>query len=167
MFTVRRGYRGSKMKIEPDQIALIYHVPGMFIFVLGVAPTQPRTEALTRSILNRYPGIAEREWTWKKGEGLSCGKDKVKFIRPPCTHSAHPDYPGIEPELPIKLAHKHGYKSNLNHEKNGVEIRFDGKIPSELSMCLKANGFRYSGKCKVWYSKQTSDSKLFARRLKG
>ena len=117
------------MKVEPDELALIYHAPGMFIFVLGIAPAQPRTQALTRSILNRYPGIAARKWTWKKGEGLSCNRDKIKFIRPPVTHSPHPDYPGIEPELPIKLAQEHGYKSVLNPFKNGVEITFNGPVP--------------------------------------
>ncbi len=154
------------MKIEPDQMALIYHAPGMFIFVLGIVPKQPRTQALTRSIVNRYPGIAARQWTWKKGEGLSCGRDKIKFIRPPVTHSPHPDYPGIEPKLPIKLAQDHGYKSTLNPFKNGVEITFNGPIPAELSEVLKANGFRYSGKMRLWYAKQTPDTKLFARRLR-
>jgi hypothetical protein len=155
------------MNISPDEQGIIYHAAGQFIFVLGIVPKQPRTEALCRSILNRYPEIATREWTWKKGEGLSNNRDKIKFVAPPVTHSPHPDYPGIEPVLPIKLAREHGYKSTLNPFKNGVEITFNGKVPKEITDCLKANGFRYSGKCKLWYSKQTSDSKLFARRLRG
>lgn len=155
------------MHIETDQIALLYHAAGQFIFVLGVAPKQPRTESLTRSILNRYPEIAAREWTWKKGEGLSYNRDKIKFVAPPVTHSPHPDYPGIEPALPVELAREHGYKSTLNPFKNGVEITFNGPVPSEITEVLKANGFRYSGKMKLWFAKQTSDTKLFARRLKG
>jgi hypothetical protein len=155
------------MKIDADQQAIIYHSLGMFISVLGIVPKQPRTQALCRSILNRYPGIADRSWTWKKGEGLFCGKDRIKFIPPPVTHALHPDYPGIEPKLPINLAMEHSYKYNLNPDKNGVEIRFDGAIPAEITDVLKAYGFRYSGKMKLWYAKQTPDTKLFARRLKG
>ena len=155
------------MKIDADQQAVIYHSPGMFIFVLGVVPKQPRTQALCRSILNRYSGIAERKWTWKKGEGLSCNKDRIKFLQPPVTHAFHPDYPGIEPKLPIKLAQEHGYRYNLNPAKNGVEIRFNGAVPQEITEVLKAYGFRYSGKCHLWYAKQTPDTKLFSRRMKG
>ena len=155
------------MKIDADQQAVIYHSPGMFIFVLGVVPKQPRTQALCRSILNRYPEIAERQWTWKKGEGLSAGRDKIKVVAPPVTHSPHPDYPGIEPILPRKLAREHGYKSTLNPFKNGVEITFKGKVPKEITDCLKANGFRYSGKMRLWFAKQTSDTMLFSRRMKG
>ena len=155
------------MKIESDQIALLIHCPGQYIFILGIVPKQPKTQALCRSILNRYPEIAEKEWTWLKADGLSHGRDKVKFIAPPVTHSPHPDYPGIEPELPIALAREFGYRTELNDVKNGVEIRFNGAVPHEVTECLKANGFRYSGKCRVWYTKQTPDSRLFARRMKG
>jgi hypothetical protein len=157
------------MNIEPNQMALIFFSPGSFIFVLGISPAQPRTQSLTRSILNRYPEIAGRDWTWKKGEGLSLSnsRDKVKFIMPPVTHSPHPDYPGVEPKLPIKLAIENGYRYVLNPFKNGVEIYFNGPVPSELTMVLKANGFRYSGKMKLWYSKQTANTMLFARRMKG
>jgi hypothetical protein len=155
------------MKIEPDQMALIYFSPGMFISILGTTPKQPKTQALTRSILNRYPDIAARKWTWEKGKGLSCDEEKIKFIGPPIAYQFHPDYPGIEPELPVELARTHGYQSKLNPFKNGVEITFDGPVPSEVTECLKANGFRYSGKMKLWYCKQTPDSRLFARKMKG
>jgi len=155
------------MEIPEKHMALIIHDPGQYIFVLGIVPIQPRTQALARCILNRYPKITARTWTWKKGEGLSSGDKKIKFIKPPVTHSPHPQYPGEEPKLPIKLALEHGYKTFLNHEKNGVEIHFNGPIPSELSDVLKTYGFRYSGKLKLWYARQSPNTNLFARRMKG
>ena len=42
----------------------------------------------------------------------------------------------------------------LNNEKNGIEIRFEGKPAAEIIESLKANGFRWSNKQKMWYAKQ-------------
>lgn len=54
---------------------------------------------------------------------------------------------------------------NLNQEKNGIEIRFDGKPDSSVIDALKANGFRWSGKQKMWYAKQDAARLSFASSL--
>ena len=49
----------------------------------------------------------------------------------------------------------------LNHDKNGIEVRFDS-IPNEsVRDTLKANGFRWSSKQKMWWAKNT-ESRLNA-----
>jgi len=48
----------------------------------------------------------------------------------------------------------------LNNEKNGIEIRFDDKPETNTIEALKSNGFRWSGKQKMWYAKQ-SDSRIW------
>lgn len=53
----------------------------------------------------------------------------------------------------------------MNNEKNGIEIRFDGKPESSIIVALKENGFRWSGKQKVWYAKQNADRISFAESL--
>lgn len=53
----------------------------------------------------------------------------------------------------------------LNNEKNGVEIRFGGKPEEKVIELLKSHGFRWSGKQKMWYAKQTDDRILFANSL--
>ena len=53
----------------------------------------------------------------------------------------------------------------INNEKNGIEIRFDGKPESSIITALKENGFRWSGKQKMWYAKQNSDRISFAEGL--
>lgn len=53
----------------------------------------------------------------------------------------------------------------MNNEKNGIEIRFDGKPESSIIVALKENGFRWSGKQKMWYAKQSADRILFAESL--
>ena len=53
----------------------------------------------------------------------------------------------------------------LNNEKNGVEIRFDGKPEAAAIESLKANGFRWSGKQKMWYAKQTDEVMVFVQTL--
>lgn len=53
----------------------------------------------------------------------------------------------------------------MNSEKNGIEIRFDGKPAAEIIESLKANGFRWSGKQKMWYAKQTEETIAFANSL--
>ena len=53
----------------------------------------------------------------------------------------------------------------MNSEKNGIEIRFGGKPAAEIIESLKANGFRWSGKQKMWYAKQTEETITFANSL--
>lgn len=45
----------------------------------------------------------------------------------------------------------------LNPEKNGIEVKFDTKPDASILDGLKANGFRWSGKQKIWYAKQTAE----------
>lgn len=55
----------------------------------------------------------------------------------------------------------------LNNEKNGIEIQFDGKPEVEVIEALKSNGFRWSGKHKMWFAKQTDERIQFANSLNG
>ena len=49
----------------------------------------------------------------------------------------------------------------MNSDKNGIEIRFDSKPSSEVLDGLKENGFRWSGKQKMWYAKQSEATLSF------
>lgn len=53
----------------------------------------------------------------------------------------------------------------LNSEKNGIEVRFDSKPAAEIISDLKANGFRWSSKQKMWYAKQTAERMEFIGKL--
>lgn len=53
----------------------------------------------------------------------------------------------------------------LNNEKNGIEIRFEGKPAAEIIESLKANGFRWSNKQKMWYAKQNDKTIAFANSI--
>lgn len=53
----------------------------------------------------------------------------------------------------------------LNSEKNGIEVRFDSKPAAEIISGLKANGFRWSSKQKMWYAKQTAERMDFIGKL--
>lgn len=55
----------------------------------------------------------------------------------------------------------------LNEEKNGIELRFDGKPEAEVIEALKSNGFRWSGKQKMWFAKQTDERIQFTNSLNG
>lgn len=55
----------------------------------------------------------------------------------------------------------------MNTEKNGIEIRFDNKPSSEIIDGLKANGFRWSGKQKMWYARQSDERIAFAESIRG
>ena len=56
---------------------------------------------------------------------------------------------------------------NFNEAKNGIEIRFDEKPESSVLAALKENGFRWSGKQKIWYAKQTDERIEFVKKLNG
>lgn len=58
-------------------------------------------------------------------------------------------------------------KVTLNKEKNGIEIRFDSKPDSNILASLKANGFRWHGKMKMWYAKQSADRMKFVNQISG
>lgn len=53
----------------------------------------------------------------------------------------------------------------LNNEKNGIEIRFEGKPAAEIIESLKVNGFRWSNKQKMWYAKQNDKTIAFANSI--
>lgn len=53
----------------------------------------------------------------------------------------------------------------LNNEKNGIEIRFDSKPESEVLELLKANGFHWSGKQRMWYAKNSDERLSFVNGL--
>lgn len=48
-------------------------------------------------------------------------------------------------------------KVTLNQDKNGIEVRFDGKPTKDVLDKLKENGFRWSNRQKMWYAKQSKE----------
>ena len=53
----------------------------------------------------------------------------------------------------------------LNNAKNGIELIFDQKPSAEVLEAIKGAGFRWSGKQKMWYAKQSADRISFAESL--
>lgn len=56
---------------------------------------------------------------------------------------------------------------SFNEEKNGIELKFDGKPSEEIRANLKANGFRWSKYQKIWYAKDTPERREFIKALEG
>lgn len=56
-------------------------------------------------------------------------------------------------------------KINLNEELNGIELLFDEKPTADTIASVKANGFRWSPKNKLWYAKNTAERLTFAQTL--
>ncbi|MCK5610448.1 methyltransferase [Candidatus Pacearchaeota archaeon] len=54
---------------------------------------------------------------------------------------------------------------NINKEKNGVEIFFDGKPPVATRTLLKENGWRFTRFSSCWYNKNTPKNLSFALLL--
>lgn len=53
----------------------------------------------------------------------------------------------------------------LNSEKNGIEIRFECKPEQYVIDTLKQNGFRWSGKQRMWFAKQTEERMRMVNRF--
>lgn len=53
----------------------------------------------------------------------------------------------------------------LNKEKNGIELRFDGKPSDEVREAMKNNGFKWSMKQKMWYAHMNDERIAFANSL--
>lgn len=58
-------------------------------------------------------------------------------------------------------------KITMNNEKNGIEIRFDTRPSEEILSGLKSNGFRWSGKQKMWYAVRSEAREAFANSIGG
>lgn len=56
-------------------------------------------------------------------------------------------------------------KTKFNSEKNGIEISFDCKPEQDIIDGLKANGFRWSPKRKIWYAKYSEDRKTYIKEI--
>lgn len=54
----------------------------------------------------------------------------------------------------------------LNKEKNGIELQFDVKPGQEILKELKTNGFRWHNVKKVWFAKNTEESRKVVETLK-
>lgn len=53
----------------------------------------------------------------------------------------------------------------LNNDKNGIELRFDQKPSAGVLEAIKGAGFRWSGKQKMWYAKQSETTIAIANEL--
>lgn len=53
----------------------------------------------------------------------------------------------------------------INQERNGIEIKFDGKPSEEIREELKAANFRWHKVKKVWYAKRTGERLEIAERI--
>ena len=56
---------------------------------------------------------------------------------------------------------------NRNEKYNGIEITFNQKPEEAIREELKANGFRWHGKRKLWYAKETAANLALAQRIAG
>jgi len=54
-----------------------------------------------------------------------------------------------------------------NDEKNGVELRFNGKPSTQVTSLLNKLGFKYSYRQNMWYGKNTEQKNQFAQALQG
>lgn len=54
---------------------------------------------------------------------------------------------------------------NINKEKNGIEVKFGDKPNSAILTGLKAHGFRWSPKQKIWYAKQAPERMEFVNSI--
>ncbi|MFL1672497.1 hypothetical protein [Paenibacillus dendritiformis] len=63
---------------------------------------------------------------------------------------------GIINQDPAQMQNENtGATVMLNNEMNGIEISFDKKPEQAVLEQLKANGFRWSNRQKIWYAKQS------------
>lgn len=53
----------------------------------------------------------------------------------------------------------------INEKMNGIELRFYGKPEQDVLSALKANGFRWSNRQKMWYAKNTDERMEFVSSL--
>lgn len=54
---------------------------------------------------------------------------------------------------------------NFNTDKNGIELKFTDKPSEEVRENLKLNGFRWSRFNKVWYAKDTEESRDYLKKV--
>lgn len=60
-----------------------------------------------------------------------------------------------------------GLKVAYNSQHNGIELRFAGRPTDEVIARVKAQGFKWSSKQKIWYAPKTDARQAFADALAG
>lgn len=65
----------------------------------------------------------------------------------------------------IQISSGSGITIQRNHEHDGIEIKFPGKPEAGILSKLKANGFRWNHRTKVWYKKYSENALIFAQSL--
>jgi hypothetical protein len=74
-------------------------------------------------------------------------------------------YQAPKKAAPADVPTPDGITVTYNDKKNGIEIRFPGKPEKAIRDEMKALRFRWHGKFKFWYAKQTEQTKDFADKL--
>jgi len=60
-----------------------------------------------------------------------------------------------------------GLKVTYNSQHNGIELRFDGRPADDVTSRIKAAGFKWSGRQKLWYAPKTEARQRVADELAG
>lgn len=154
---------------------LVYKIEKCTDYVQAFKMNKKLTKILTGHATqsNRFNGTIERMNKWiEKGSIIAVSIEEVEVVE---------EYDALvkdEPQAPkqrkterkeIRQAtpEAQNVEITFNEEKNGIELRFDGKPSEETRTQLKANGFRWSRPQKMWYAKDTDERRAFVSGLNG
>ena len=162
--------------------------------LLAIVAKQRRTERLARSVLNNYPELLKLKWTWhvenwSMGHGTYLmsewtenqfkknaydGRTEVstryelsfnEYTKEMYPYKEYVEY-GTDNSVEVADEIIEGVTVSRNEAKNGIEIKFPDKPSDEIRSILKSNGFRWSRRQKIWYTRFSAYKLTFAESFK-
>jgi len=158
--------------------------------LLGMVPEGKRTERIAREMLSRYPELESQSWTWRvetysMGHGTYLISNFTGIKMPPHFKSTDEVNTRFEIRFGTREKSMHPYRGfkasympsasvieragavtmRLNEAHNGVELTFGSTPSREVVTELKANGFCFHGRRRMWYAKQSEITLALAQRL--
>lgn len=157
--------------------------------LLALVPRQPKTRRLAEAIIERYPELKALGWTWHtENYAMGHGNYLMSGVVGEIDHAAYDGRPKVaisyeirfDPWAKAMLAYKN-YPGDAvpsmestppatvarNEALNGVEVRFDAKPSEDVIGLLKAQGFRWSFRSRVWYRRYSPQALEWAQQQFG
>lgn len=128
---------------------------GVMAYIQGKIKEIQTTGGMT---IDNFPEIAETVTKEKEEE-------QKKDVPTDTAQSTSTDSQEASIEADLSSSKITDIQVHYNQEKSGIELIFPAKPELEVLAQLKSNGFRWSGRKKLWWAKDTEDRRNFVKNI--
>lgn len=158
------GLAGLKKPSGWTQEQYINHLKS--IYKINTQEMEEIKQALETYLLDDIQGVAPFTPETRSASEAVAIQTVIINTAPEATQSTSDVAKVNEPTtIPAITGSAHNVTVTYNDALNGIELSFDSKPSTEVLSSLKAHGFRWSNRNKLWYAKQSDKTINFANSL--